>query len=512
MKYGAKLGPLKHKLDEYFAVGGSKSTQKVRRSFKWQSFWTEEDTLQYLRQTRVLLSSIIRGLDELSIQPKKLYHEDSGFYGYRSQCSLPRIPEAWTRDSLTQFVREITKWRYVGDQRLSDPVGLISLVVRDIMRPTNERTINSLNPVAFNFAIEYFVRIRDLEQARQMVINMKSSLIIPNSDTMHHFLRSQAEAPAIMRGGHPCLRTISVLNEMKRYSLPASSLTWNLVLQGSPMGFGKSLVLEEMTKRSIPLDGRSLAMCLDIVCSRHGLERALEYALDQGRGLPVEAAILLVTKLLQNRRESTLQRARLAFKFLKHAIELQGVSPDLRLLNSMLESTWSFRRLEWQLGLVGYFKTEYGVDPDPETWEHILHTLTVLRKSSDFGIAAGMVLKLASYCILTPKARVWGRQIIRGVSGSKFQLRDPGVSFFNEICEELNWKKFDGPSQAKISWRTVDQWPLADFDPALFGPILRTDSPELVSSVLSALKTSPQEAYATLVAKWPKGIRTTKVI
>lgn len=506
MKNGAKLGPLKHKLNEFFGVGSPNPAPKLYPKLKWQGNWTERDTLQYLRQTRVLLSSIIRSLDELSIHPTEARSENSEFLGYRSQKSLPAIPGVWSKQSLTHFIHEITKWRYVGAQRLTDPAGLISIVVRDVLRPTNERTVDSLNTSAFNLAIEYFVRIRDLEQARQMVSNMNAVFIKPTPDTMHHFLRSQAMAPATLIGGNPCLRTISVLNEMKRHSLPANSLTWNLVLQGSPMGFGKSLVLEEMTKRQIPLDGRSLAMCLDIVCTSHGLERALEYALDQGKKLPPEAVILLVTKLLQNRQEPILQRAQMAFKFLSHAVNVQDMKPDVSLLNAMLKSTWGFRRLDWHIGLVGYFKRQHGISPDPETWEHMLHTLAVMKKAPNIPIAAGMILCLASRQVLTPKSRIWGRQIIRRLGS---QLRDPGVAFFDSLCTKLDWDATKGPNPVRqIDWGTQDQWPLADIDPTLFGPIPRTDSPSMVNTVVNALKESPQEAYDSMMAKWPSNVRT----
>ena len=201
---------------------------------------------------------------------------------YTTSKVLPKYPSTWIKESLTQYISKLVSRRY-ADSEISSPVGVVANILRDLLRHNNPLTRRCLTIEAFNLAIAYFLRLRDLKSARELFEEIALTDVAYNTDTFnilflsarHRFSKGYEwnESPIHFISRH--------LKFMHQHSVPTNVDTWNIILISAPSGTAKGLILKDMQRRNITLSRRGLSCILEDIVSLLGPDQAMVYLRSQ---------------------------------------------------------------------------------------------------------------------------------------------------------------------------------------------------------------------------------------
>lgn len=399
------------------------------------------DVLDYLQKTKLLVARTVRQLDKMSpkdIEQGTLSYPTMSKKRYSTQKGLPAPPTFWTRMSLKNYLKDITSTQYNAEDRMNDQIGLVSHVVTDLLRPTNRATREYLSVEAYNTGIRYFLGVHDVDAAHLLLESMTGSFLEPDAETFNYFLwplaTNVSADPYNRPKGHPLLMVLSILHLMDKRNIKANTETWNLALQAMPMGFGKSFLVEEMARRKIALNERSLAVCTATIAEKAGSDAAVEWALNNSRTLPSGVLGLLLSLQLKSKTENDQNVAR-AFELLDTACKKYSTKPNVHTMNTFLASFGARRHLDWQLGTLVFFREQYNIKPSPLSVQYLLEAAMGQKEMQEKYTAIGMILGRYITMPTTPRTRALIRRAMRR-AGQKYTLTDPGKRQFMSICNE----------------------------------------------------------------------------
>lgn len=476
---------VKHHLRTLYGIDSGADTASAVSSEPAPTFNPDSprDVLDYLRKTKALVAQTVAELDEMT--PKQidracLVYPTIGQRRYSSSRKLPSPPAIWTRKSLKGYLEELTGKRFTGNERLTDQIGLVSHMVADLLRPTNRATRQSLTVGAYNIGVRYFLGVKDIEAARKLLENMSGSFLEPDTDTLNYFLWPMASNisanPYRRSKGHPLVMVLQTLHRMKKHNVKANTETWNLALQAMPMGFGKSFLVEEMARRHIDLNERSLAVCTLAIAEKNGSEAAIEWAFNYSDTLPLGVLNLLLALQLKTKLPDNYNVAQ-ALRLLDIASSKYSVKPNVHTMNTFLESFAHRRHLDWQMGVLTLLRDVYHVKPSPQSVEYLLEAALGQKETAQKYAMFGMVLARFREMPTTARTRVLIRRAVRRAEKRGLEVSDPGKTLWNELCKAAEPKD-------KITLKNVD------VDTALAG---RTGAPVKIPDCQALARTDSDE-------------------
>lgn len=288
---------------------------------------------------------------------------------------LPPFPEEpWNAERLESYLRHLTARDFHSSELSSANInGLVPSLVKDILRITNPLTLHAHSVGAYNTAIAYFIRIRDLKTARGLFHQLlDESEHSPNTDTFNIMLLSARHRlknhtnQRNERHQHPLLFINSILKIMLETGVPLDSQTWNIILLCTPTPDAKSIVLREMQSRSVPLSRRGLATVIKDVIDISGPEQAMEFLQKQKvYSVTMDCIHLIVARLISNRKINK------AWKILDYAYDHWNLYPTTTTLNIILEGLVPRGRLDWMFGAWGGMVNRWSVQPDAISYRHL---------------------------------------------------------------------------------------------------------------------------------------------
>lgn len=456
--------------------------------------WAETDTLQYLRQTRILAQSVIQQvsrMSDLSQKPVSLptirqaplkYTESTEFLEMlryeKPILSLSSITKVSEVDYGPQVTEEVTHWLYHtlrAENKLEGDVRM------------------------FNILIGFFLALNDWHMAFYVLKRIQEHQISPNRVTLHlilkyHAQRVQKNPYPVGLSGHPLIFTERCLNAMDRLGVKADKETWNFVLQCMPLGFGKSFLIEEMDKRGIELNTGSRKAILQTVIqdrldhqdSENGdlIPHSLLGSLDPQD--PV--AVQLLLDFMLSRKSSDNANVRRAWTFVTNSDIPESEKKSTAMLNVWLRRFAARRHLDWQFGLLGYYSnTEW----NPETWQYFLEATTFCRENRAKYVVLGTLLKEMERknVPLTSRSRYLARRALKQ-SAKHHPLKDLGSRGFDRLRTELQWISLFNPKSPQYleiigfesycgtnSIAILPSNPATGIDETRFRGLPRTDSP-----------------------------------
>lgn len=442
---GLCLSLIKHKLL------GTKP-HKTKELYKIAQ-WAETDTIQYLRQTRILAQSVIQQLSRMSdlsqesvdlpsIRQLPLnYTEPAEIHKFlrfrKSSLSLSSVIAKVTQEDLgPEASDEVTHWLYHklrAGKKLEADVQM------------------------FNMIIGYFLALNDWHMAFYVFKRIQEHQITPDRVTMHLILKYHAERVQknpypVGRSDHPLTFTERCLLTMEKFGVKADKTTWNLVLQCMPFGFGKSFMVEEMDKRGIELDVDSRKAILHTIIKNRKeneiqngsadvefVPQSLFESLDPQD--PVVVQLLL--DFMLSRKTSDNANVRKAWAFVIKSSIPKSDKESTAMINVWLRRFAARRHLDWQFGLLGYYSNTTW---NSETWQYIFEAASFCRESKPKYVVLGTVLKEMERrnIPLTTRSRYLARRALKKAA-KNYPLHDLGSCGFNTLKKELQWTSLLNP-------------------------------------------------------------------
>ncbi|ANB13935.1 Aep3p [Sugiyamaella lignohabitans] len=301
---------------------------------------------------------------------------------------LPKFPTQWSREGLVAYLQQLTQYQHTNS-KYSSPNGLISSIVKDLLRVNNPSTMNHLSTEAFNIGISYHARISDIRSCRQLFQDMLSSGISVNTDTYNILLMSCRYRLGNVNDNwkvHPLRVVDGFLKQMRSKGIPANIDTWNIVLGTVPEGSNKSRVLTEMSKKNVPLSRRGLATCVGDIVQQVGPKLAMVYLDKQLEkyNVGIDTVNTIISGLLNDDKlkadkagikfTPSVETVDVAWKYLHYAISKWDLTPSTSVLNTFGRFFAANGKLDWFIGLYSAMVShpEWNIQPNCITYQYLL--------------------------------------------------------------------------------------------------------------------------------------------
>lgn len=312
---------------------------------------------------------------------------------------LPKFPSVWTDESLVAYLRRLTSRDFASPEYSGANInGLVPSIVKDLLRITNPLTIHAHSVEAYNIAIAYFIRLRDLLTARELFTQLTNeSDLTANTDTFNLLILSSRHryTPKYHANQHPLEFIRGLLRKMALQGVPLDSQTWNSVLLCTPTPDAKSLILQEMQQRSIPLSRRGLAEVMKDVIKISGAQQALHFLQKQQvYSVTVDCVNLIVRQLALER------QYRQVWYVLDYSERHWNLFPNTSTLNIILEALAPRLRLDWMFGVFGGMVHRWSVQPDATSYRHLFQV--ACRRNFHRRYFSILQMIYAKYCTNVP--------------------------------------------------------------------------------------------------------------
>ncbi|CAN6665580.1 hypothetical protein TRVA0_037S00562 [Trichomonascus vanleenenianus] len=280
-------------------------------------------------------------------------------YYHLPGTKLPEPPRnGWTIGNLTEYVHLLTQKLYI------EGPGAVDTTLNDIFNDNS--TYDYHTTEAYNMAIAFFLRTRNLKQARrlyeQMCLHSKAA---PSRETFHLLLLSSRHRynPGYTWYQHPAKFALEVVRSMVDRNITANSETWSIVMQAIPRLEPKLHFLSEMQSRRVPLTIRGGAEVTQDMIELLGPDRAMDQLTKTPKGfVTIECLNLVMHNLAMNKHRNR------AWRYLTYGLERFGLHPTTTTMNMLLETFVSKLRLDWMFGVMAFLGSEYGCRPNGRTY------------------------------------------------------------------------------------------------------------------------------------------------
>lgn len=314
----------------------------------------------------------------------------------KEHYKLPKFPSAWTGENLITYLRRLTSRDFAAPEYSGANInGLVPSIVKDLLRITNPLTIHAHSVEAYNIAIAYFIRLRDLLTARELFAQLNNeSDLTPNTDTFNLLILSSRHrySRKYHANQHPLEFIRSLLQKMAHQGIPLDSQTWNGVLLCTPTPDAKSHILQEMQQRSVPLSRRGLAEVMRDVIKISGAQQAMHFLQKQQvYSVTVDCINLIVGQLAAERKYHQV------WHVLDYSERHWNLYPNTSTLNIILEALAPRVRFDWMLGVFGGMMHRWSVQPDATSYRHLFQV--ACRRNYHRRYFSIIQMVYAQYCI-----------------------------------------------------------------------------------------------------------------
>lgn len=219
--------------------------------------------------------------------------------------------------------------------------GVIPKILRNILHPSNMKTMQFRDVGVFNDVIFFFSEKSDYATCRELFSQMKLEGVKPNTKTFNLMLRNALKNSHIRKSRHPLHDAVYYLRQMQHHEIKADAVTWvtcfNLLLED----MSRDVFLENMIKSNVPITPQ---LVLAVLSSNPlNSSQALKFLSEYSVPLNSKLFNFCIKKLLSE------EKYEAAWAFVDHAHKNADFNLDHESLNAFLRRFAESGRLDLAL-------------------------------------------------------------------------------------------------------------------------------------------------------------------
>jgi ATPase expression protein 3 len=328
-------------------------------------------TISQIIETLVEITPKADSLSEMSpIQqsdPRLSYRAPKHIY-----TEVPTLPDFREHpEKFDEYIYQLTHstFHYKQSSKFN---GIIPKILRNLFHPLNLNTLPIRSAQSFNHVIFYFVNKWDIATCRELLVQMKSEGKIPTTTTYNIMLKALTTLQKIQHISDPYNVALKHLTQMKRYSLNADLVTWNIMFALLKDDLSKEIILLKRAELKIPIDDRFMYTLVKYMSNKNGMTAKKMLIFMKELGIPLEGRVVNVVSgmLIQERQFTS------ALKIIEYAHD-KGSSyhANREVLNMFMNVFAQLKRVDLCVGMMNTFQNKFHVKPDYDTYDILFEAM-----------------------------------------------------------------------------------------------------------------------------------------
>ncbi|CUS49614.1 LAQU0S24e00342g1_1 [Lachancea quebecensis] len=263
--------------------------------------------------------------------------------------------------------------------------GVIPKILRNILHPSNMKTIQFRDVNVYNDVIYFFSEKCDYATCRELFSQMKLESVKPNTKTFNLMLRNVLKNSHVRKLRHPLHDAVYYLKQMQHHGIKADAVTWvtcfNMLLED----MSRDVFLEKLIKSNVPITPQ---LVLAVLTSNPlNSSQTLKFLSEYSVPLNPKLFNFCMKKLLSE------EKYEAAWAFVDHAHKNAGFGLDHESLNLFLRCFAEAGRLDLALLTFNTACKRYQINANLHSFDMLFKALVRNGYTSNFPIVLEFLLR-----------------------------------------------------------------------------------------------------------------------
>ncbi|CEP63555.1 Aep3p LALA0_S08e05270g [Lachancea lanzarotensis] len=311
--------------------------------------------------------------------------------------------------------------------------GVIPKILRNLIHPSNFKTIELRNVDVFNDVIFFFSERSDYATCRELFAQMKLENVTPNTKTLNLMLRNVLKKSHIRSVKNPLSEALYYLRQMQHHDIQADAVTWTTCYNLLMESLSRGVFLEKLLERGVPI---TPPLVLAILRSEDlNSSQLLRFLTSNYVPLDTKLFNFCLKTLLIEKKYDT------AWAFVDHAHKNAAFKLNHECLNVFLRHFAEKGRLDLALLTFNSAITTYGITTNLHSFDMLAKALSRNGYTRNFPLVLEHLRK--SKRAYTDEVQVFSYWLSKAQAISKFniqrQVTDGDLERTRAILQNARW-------------------------------------------------------------------------
>ncbi|SCU78194.1 LAME_0A03642g1_1 [Lachancea meyersii CBS 8951] len=346
---------------------------------------------------------------------------------------IPSIPDFTKQPKLfSTYIGTLTHTRFLY-KKSSSLNGVIPKILRNLMHPSNLKTIQLRDVEVFNDVIFFFSERSDQATCRELFSQMKLEGVMPNTKTFNLMLRNVLRKSHIRSMRHPLHDALYFLRQMRHHEVQADSVTWatcyNLLIEG----LSRDVFLEKLIECSVPITPQLVLAVL--TSGELSSSQLLRFLTNNSVPLDTKLFNLCLKTLLAEEKYDA------AWAFVDHAHENARFKLNHESMNLFLRRFAELGRLDLALLTFNSAVKTYGIEANLQSFDMLGKALVRNGYTNNFSLILDYLCRSRDHH--TKEVQVFSYWLSKARAMAKFNIRrevtNDGIERTRKLLAGARW-------------------------------------------------------------------------
>ncbi|SCU77998.1 LAFA_0A04368g1_1 [Lachancea sp. 'fantastica'] len=354
---------------------------------------------------------------------------------FRSEVftEIPPIPNFTDHPKLFgSYIATLTHTRFYY-KKSSMQNGVIPKILRNLMHPSNFKTVELRDVDVYNDVIFFFSERSDYATCRELFAQMKLENVMPNTKTFNLMLRNVLKKSHIRSIKNPLSDALYYLRQMQHHEIQADSVTWATCYNMLMESLSRGVFLEKLLERGVPI---TPALVFTILRSGElTSSKLLRFLTSNSVPLDTKLFSFCLKALLTEEKYDT------AWAFVDHAHKNAAFKINHECLNVFLRHFAERGRLDLAFLTFNSAVSTYGVAANLHSFDMVAKALVRNGYTKNFSLVLEYLCQLKR--AYTGEVQVFSYWLSKAQAVSKFNIQRPvtedGLERARTVLQSAKW-------------------------------------------------------------------------